>query len=271
MKKNYLQLTKYTLLTMFLLFSTVTLTGCTKTEENKKQTYQEIETKLTYNIVGNFNNKEEINNEITRLKEEGKVFWHDGSNIISHKTTMEKKPSEDMENFYTFKNDVYTVKAVDEENFLYSILKNEEELFTRKMICGSICVIEDASMVLDSPAFTIYDLEKLDEKNRPTVNRNIWYNQETMNEKFNVQTSSLLFAFKNKTGFVAERDNQNFIFFNGQKVSENFSELITAECCGTPKYPFTLHENGILFFIAKRSEKYFIIEINLNDYIVEEE
>ncbi|MFH1029999.1 MAG: hypothetical protein V1770_01940 [bacterium] len=149
----------------------------------------------------------------------------------------------------------------------YSIFKNDKEIFSHKMLFGAESVIEDASMAKNLPAFTFYDLKEWKDENTPIVNRNIWHNNETINEKFSVEASSHLFTYKDKVGFVGEKDGEKFLFFNNQKISQDFDEVRTNSCCAIFAYPIELDENGILFFLAKRGKKYFFVEINLNQYL----
>lgn len=50
------------------------------------------------------------------------------------------------------------------------------------------------------------------------------------------------------------------------KTTQDFDEIRTHGCCAIFAYPIELDENGILFFLARRGEKYFFVEINLNEY-----
>lgn len=168
--------------------------------------------------------------------------------------------------FYIFGKDVYVIVSLEGDDN-YSIFKNYKEIFFHKMFFGAESVIEDARIVLNSPTFTFYDLKEWKDENTPVVKRNIWYNNETINEKFSVEASSYLFAYKDKIGFVGERDGKKFLFFNSQKISQDFDEIRTYSCCDISAYPIELDENGILFFLAKRGEKYFFVEINLNEYL----
>jgi len=168
--------------------------------------------------------------------------------------------------FYGFDKDTYTIGSVKGDNN-YSIFKNGKEIFSHKMYFGAESVVEDASIILNSPAFTFYDLKEWKDENNPAVRRNIWFNNETVNEKYSVEASSHLFSYKDKVGFVGEKDGKNFLFFNGQKISQDFDEIRTNSCCAIFAYPIELDEDGILFFLAKRGEKYFFVEINLNEYL----
>lgn len=168
--------------------------------------------------------------------------------------------------FYGFGKDIYTIGSIKGDD-TYSIFKNGEEIFSHKMYFGADSVVEDASIVLNSPAFTFYDLKEWIDENTPVFNRNIWFNGDTLNEKYDVDASSFLFSFKDKTGFVAEKDGKKFIFFNGQKISQDFDEIRTHGCCSVFSFPIEIDKNGILFFLAKREEKYLFVEINFNEYL----
>jgi len=177
--------------------------------------------------------------------------------------------------FYGFDKDIYIVGSNNGSlngegingNYDYSVFKNNKEIFSHKMYFGTESTIIDASIVSNSPAFTFYDPINVTNENNPIITNNIWYNNETVNEKYSVESSSYLFAYKNKTGFVGEKDGKKFVFFNGQKISENFDEIRTTSCCAIFSYPIELDKNGIMFFLAKRGEKYFFVEINLNEYL----
>ncbi|MFA7244587.1 MAG: hypothetical protein WC070_00185 [Candidatus Magasanikbacteria bacterium] len=168
---------------------------------------------------------------------------------------------------YGFGKDIYTVGNKDNNDDTYYIYKNEKEIFLHSMFFGTESTIIDASMILDSPAFNFYDPIKITDENNPITTHNIWYQDETINEKYEVDSSSYLFSYQNKTGFVGEKDGQKFVFFNGQKISEDFDEIRTSSCCAIFSYPIELDKNGIMFFLAKRGEKYFFVEINLNEYL----
>lgn len=174
--------------------------------------------------------------------------------------------------FYGFGKDIYMIGSNSGSlngegrngDYNYSIYKNDKEIFSHKMYFGAESVIEDASIVLNSPAFTFYNLKEWKNENTPVVTRNIWHNNETINEKYAMEGSSHLFSYKDKLGFVGEKDGKTFLIFNGQKISKDFDEIRTNNCCAVTAYPIDVDENGILFFLAKRGEKYFFGEIRLN-------
>ena len=169
--------------------------------------------------------------------------------------------------FYGFGKDIYMIGSIN-GNDNYSVFKNEKKLFSHKMSFGAESVFEETNIVLNSPAFTFYEQkEGKDENNNPIVVHNIWYKGETLNEKYGVESSSYLFSYKDRIGFVGEKNEKKFFFFNGQKISQGFDVITTRACCAVFPYPIEIYENGILFFMAKRGEKYFFIEANLNKHL----
>lgn len=168
--------------------------------------------------------------------------------------------------FYIFGKDVYTVGSVKGDGN-YSVFKNGEEIFSHHMIYGAEGPIEEADIASGAPAFTFYNpIDSKDEANMAAT-CNIWYGAETINEKYAVESSSFLFSYKDKIGFVGGKNGKKFFFFNGQKVSQDFDEIRTHSCCAIQSYPIELDRNGILFFLGKRGGKYFFTEVNLNKYL----
>lgn len=170
---------------------------------------------------------------------------------------------QNINSFYGFGKNIYAIGSVTNDDN-YSIFENEQEIFSHKMWSGSNGVIGDASIVLDSPTFTFYDLIGRKDENNPIIHSNIFYKGETINEKYNLEGSSQLFSFRDKIGFVGQKDGKEFLFFNNQKISQDFD--------GIPHINgyydiIEIDENGILFFMGKRGEKYFFTEINLNEYL----
>lgn len=314
-----------------LLIIGLFLTGCTTFQaENGKnkiptdiqpQTYHEIETTLTSETVDDIVDfSSVVPKEISKLEEQGEIFWHDQNHKIQERTqmyylqnkiecknggkencsiiglqayknnlppefTVDKCDSDDwclitepkfqdvltnrikqIAGFYGFGKDIYTIGSMNGDDN-YSIFKNDKEIFSHKMFFGAESVVEDASIVSSLPAFTFYDLKEWKDENTPVVTNNIWYNNETINEKYSMEASSHLFSYKDKIGFVGEKNGKKFLFFNDQKISQDFDEIRTNSCCAIFAYPIELDENGILFFLAKRGEKYFFVEINLNEYL----
>lgn len=140
------------------------------------------------------------------------------------------------------------------------------------MLFGATGPVHDWKIVLGEPAFAFTEFKgyvngPADKEGPRKSAYNTWYKKETMNEKYRLDGSYYLFSYKDKIGFVAIKDNKKHIFFNRYKVSGDFDEIRTYSCCAIMPYPLKIYDNGILFFMGKRGEKYFLVEVNLNKYL----
>lgn len=168
--------------------------------------------------------------------------------------------------YYAWDGDFYTVGAMKKDD-VYSVYKNDQEIFSDKMLFGTESVISDFVLVNNKLAFTYNDLEKWMDENNPVVTSNIFYDDETINEKYKLESSAYPFGYKGKLGFLTEENDEPYFFFNGQRISENFDKIRPYGCCAMSTYPIKVDEKGILFFMAKRGETYYFVEVDLNKYL----
>lgn len=170
--------------------------------------------------------------------------------------------------FYAWKGDFYSIGAMNKDD-VYVIYKNNDEIFSDKMYFGTESVVSDFGIVNDNLTFTYNDLDHWEDENHPIVTSNIYYQGETLNEKYGLKSSFYPFGYSGKIGFIAKdkETDKPFFYFNGQKISENFDVIRPYGCCTASSYPIEVDENGILFFMAKRGEKYYFVEVNLNKYL----
>lgn len=172
-----------------------------------------------------------------------------------------------IDSFYYLNKDFYTIGRFKDDD-IYSIFKNSEEIFSHKMTScdeAGADVVEKMTIVMNSPAITFCDWDET--KNSPSIDRNLWYQGKILNDEHDLDSASNLFSFKEKIGFVGEKDGQKFLFFDGQKVSQNFDEIRTHVCCSGQPFPIKIDIKGVLFFLATRGDKYFFVEVDLNDYL----
>lgn len=282
-------MSKCVLLIGFLLL----LSSCAKNQiksenkiikKNDRTTYQEIETILTEKDQ---DNNKKISSERKKLENEN-FFLHKNNSLITFPELEEIKPEikcqktkvdceitniEYPKNFSLNWSSHYILDKTQYDIFLnkeyehklsnaeYCIFKDKNKIFCSLMNTGSVNPILDARSIMGSPAFTFL-VEKKDGKQAT----NIFFNNELINEKYNIKSSKELFVFKEKIGFIGEENNKSFIFFNGKKISDDFDEIRTG-VSAMSNYIFELYDNGILFFMARRGEKYFFVEIDINEYL----
>lgn len=73
------------------------------------------------------------------------------------------------------------------------------------------------------------------------------------------------FEYAGNVGFVAERGDRDFVLYGGQRISRDFDEIRTLSCCAITPYPFAVYDNGILEFVGRRGDEYYLVEIDLNN------
>jgi hypothetical protein len=162
---------------------------------------------------------------------------------------------------FTDGENIYTVSLYDES--IGKIFKNETELFSDNMEYGADGPIFQAASIMDSPVFVYRQLVENTEEEEPAIRIMTWYKGEALNEKYDLDDTSLPFEFENKLGFVGTKEGQSAIYFDGQKVSGDFDEVRTISCCAIFAYPVKLDSNGVLQFLGRRGEEYYISEIKL--------
>lgn len=97
---------------------------------------------------------------------------------------------------------------------------------------------------------------------------NIYFRGQRFNETYNVSSSRRLFIYQNQIGFIGNRNNQEFVFLNGQPISVAYNRIIDEACCAAPRY-WQLYDNGALMFMATSDlvNETYIVEIDLNKYL----
>lgn len=182
---------------------------------------------------------------------------------------------------FAFGKDIYTVGGVSDADSqgglniqptkfgLQSVYRNQTELFSHKMFYLTNGVIAEAGMVLNSPFFTFFELQMSGWDGYPGARLNLWYQGETMNEKYGLDASDELFSFQNKLGFIGYKNEKSALYFDGKKISNEFSlpKFSRQSTDFSAIYRVSVDENGILFFVGERSGKYFFVEIDLNTYL----
>jgi hypothetical protein len=246
------------------------------------QAYREIEVE-TVNTNGGL---EDIGSALSiettlRREERSTNMLHEGSSpIVFQKLlpsdTWKKFPQlEGFSPWYTIGSDVYADgpkrNGADRE---YMITKNGKPILDRSMYYGADDPVYDVHLVLQKPAFTFVDLfchGGCEEVRQEQVHSNIFYDGQTFNEKYGVDESSYLFAYKGKFGFIGKMKGADYIFFNGRSISEPFSEIVTHSCCAGSVPFIDVYENGALLFVGSRGNneqrRSFLVELDLNKYL----
>ncbi|MCX6735063.1 MAG: hypothetical protein NTZ25_04130 [Candidatus Peregrinibacteria bacterium] len=270
---------------------------------NSSANYHEIETTLTSAVVDDLNPIKQIQQEKENLIKNGQSFWFDEKKVSPYKEEMyylqylsnevkgykdhfppkfkmgtcdndgwckiispeipkkilaiSSKNTANTEFYASSNGEFYTFHEKNiygSSEVLTDIYENDKILFSKKMEFGASGPILNQTIINDSPSFTFRE---------PGPVENTFYKGETMNEKYKVDDSENLFVVNGKIGFVATVNGKKFIMYDGKKVSQDFDEIRTHACCAISAYPFEIDQNGTLSLLAKRGEKYYLVEIKL--------
>jgi hypothetical protein len=150
----------------------------------------------------------------------------------------------------------------------YRVKLGDKTIFEHEMCYGAegpihlFLLAEDYMKV----AITFSEACQYSTDNKVTAVSNIFYDGETINEKFEVDESKHLFSYKNKIGFIGKKNDAWYIFFNDKEIPYSFDQISDIGCCAAPYY-FNVYENGALVFMAKKQNNNYIVEIDLNKYL----
>ncbi len=164
----------------------------------------------------------------------------------------------------------------------YWVYRNDEAIFSSEMESSRAdpVPIRDFKLFDGKLAFTY---QKRIEEGRPAkegslsmegvkMEDNVYFKNETMNEKYDLENSHYPFMYAGKFGFLGNRKGKKErIFFAGNAVSPEFDKLRVNACCSYTSFPFEIHGDGILFTMVEKGGKHFFWEINLEEVMAEME
>jgi len=167
---------------------------------------------------------------------------------------------------YLIRSDVYELVGTsyisDDDNIPqeFSLVKNGQVIFTAPMCFGAEGPIRNFGYVQDKLTFTF--------ATDGCGATNVYYDGKTFNEQYMVEGSEYPFLYQGKIGFIGRQEGKEYVYFNGQKVSEEVYDIPTYQCCLSIAPLIMLSENGAFLFRAQQGEDYIIVEIDLNKYLI---
>lgn len=197
------------------------------------------------------------------LKKDNKSFF-EGTEAILHSEMnelrlLEADQQEGIIQKYVIGASVYELRREGRWGTTYSMYRNESLLFQRKLKYEADGPIVEGRDVDGRPAFTV-----LTNCHSQVCKRDVFYDGQFMNKKYNVEDVRNLFSHNEKIGFVAKDDEgKDRIFFDGTFITEPFDVIYTQNCCSIRQIPPLVHENGVLLFHGKRDEKNYLVQVKL--------
>lgn len=92
-----------------------------------------------------------------------------------------------------------------------------------------------------------------------------FYEEPNLAKKLGVQSIENIFEYKGKIGFIGGDGDKVAIYFDGKKLSKDFDQIKLNACCAMMPFPFKIYDNGVLFFMGKRDDKYILAEVRLEE------
>lgn len=166
---------------------------------------------------------------------------------------------------HTIRGEVYqlvgTSYASPDDNIPeeFSIVKEGKTLFNAPMCFGAEGPIVELGYIENKLTFTFAAGN--------CQSTNVYLDGKTINEQYGVEGSAFPFFYQGKLGFIAKEDGKDYVYFNGQKVSESFYTIPTHQCCMSISPLLALYENGAFVFRASQGTEYYLVEIDLNKYL----
>ncbi len=163
----------------------------------------------------------------------------------------------------------YTLHLVDKTTDTYAVYAGDTKLFERTM-CWPASLAADPREIYTvngKLAVQFFDCDQpkdSDEFTTGPFTQNIYYNGQFLNETYGVMNAQLVFVWNNQIGFIAQEGDEEYVWFNGNKISSGVSIYIQ-NCCASREWTPTLYDNGTLVFYGWKtdSEESVIIEISL--------
>lgn len=175
----------------------------------------------------------------------------------------------------------FLTEISSEKDFLFV---NDEKIEIGKIIDGADGGIKDVSFINDKISF-MYRKSDLSEQElqelyecyekysdvggvqaRCGYEKFYWeyfYEEPNFSQKVGVDAVSKIFEYNGKIGFVGEKNGKWAVYFDKEKISEDFDEIRTTACCAVRIFPFEIYDNGTVFFMGRRGDQYILVESRL--------
>ncbi len=146
---------------------------------------------------------------------------------------------------------------------VYRMSSGTRELFRAPMRSGAEGPIHEWRIIDGKPAFT-FGIDCPDKRSGAAACTDIWHDGEFLSKKYRVNNPRYPFSYGGKLGFIATRDFQDAVFYDGVFLTPSFRHIWTRNCCAAAEILPTVYENGVLLFYALRGENY-LVEANLQE------
>lgn len=230
--------------------------------------YRETELLLSGEFSAGELGPKSMRNERERLEGDGVVFWSAGHDVEDMSRAVRLDPSVasgssacvdegPWSEHFMVGSDRYDACQLpsERESLPFQVYRNGEKYAVFYGEAGADGPIQEARVIAGKLALTYRTAGMVDSD--VVLGDRMFVSSET------VSGARSPFEHNGKVGFVAELGEYDMVKYDGEIVTENFDEIRTLSCCAITSYPFSLYENGVLEFVGRRGDKYFLVEVDL--------
>lgn len=173
---------------------------------------------------------------------------------------------------YVYENEIYMLIQSSNEGYIdetkpVNLMKDGKIIFSGVVCQGTFDYpLIYMRLIKGKLAFDYLDGPCFDEQTNEYAHMNIFYEGRNINKEYGFNRSRYLFSYKDKIGFIIGEENQEYIYFNGKKISSGF-DVIRSYSHEDPSPPLLkIYDNGALLFGARKGKDNYICEIDLNKF-----
>lgn len=153
----------------------------------------------------------------------------------------------------------------------WAVYANKKLLFIAPMYFAADGPVLERRIVAGKPAVTFRrDLRVGTIDEAPAladVPIDTFYDGAFLSDRYWIEGSHGLFAYKNILGFVGKQEGKEYVFFNGKPVTPAFDAIRTFSCCTVPHTDLRVYGDGMLYFSGERGEHVYRGEVDLDAFL----
>lgn len=174
---------------------------------------------------------------------------------------------------YVSENDIYILTQSSREGYIdetkpINLMKNGKVIFSGVVCQGTFDYpLINMRLIEGKLTFDYLDGPCFNENTNEYARMNVFYEGRNINKEYGFGRSRYLFSYKGKTGFIIGDEKNEYLYFNGKKISSGF-DVIRSYNHEDPSPPILkIYDNGALLFGARKGEDIYLVEIDLNKFL----
>lgn len=162
----------------------------------------------------------------------------------------------------------YTNILLEKVSWTWYFGCNGKDIFHDKMYLWGLNSPVRSVWLVNNKMFITYQYAIASYQNSVITSKNIYYDWESINAKYNLHWSKEIFEYKGIIWFVWNRWRYEYIYFDGKPITPWYAKLFGDKtCCTNASLPYYIYDNGMMEFVVIDDDKYYIWQVNLNEYL----